>query len=89
MALIIDIAYYFAEVFVRNHPGVRWIVYKSKVEREVDRNEPILSGFIVPMNPRALVRVAAGKTIDKTAGDDQLLHVYHIWIGNLKRPRRK
>src|SRR5262249_20435645 len=55
LVLLNDIAYYFAEVFIRNHSGVQWLVCKTTVNRHNDENQPVLAGFTVSMNPRDLV----------------------------------
>lgn len=89
LVLIIDIAYYFAEVFIRNHPGVHWIINRTKVKRLYGGNQPVLAGFTPPMDPRNLVKVAALKTLDGRAGEEELFVIHNIWTENLeKRPRK-
>jgi hypothetical protein len=85
LALLNDIAFYFAEVFIRNHSGVQWMICKTKVERHNDANQPVLSGFTVSMSPRDLLAVAARKTLDGRAGQDELLRLYKTWTGNLAK----
>lgn len=84
--LLIDIAYYFAEVFVRNHAGIQWEICKPRVKRDGDGNQPVLTGFKVAMNPRRLVDVAARKTLSRRAGEDELLRLYYNWSQNLPPP---
>jgi len=85
LILVNDIAYYFAEVFIRNHVGVRWKICKTKIKRHVDANQPILSGFRVSMNPRDLVRVVASEAMDAKGGDESLRELYDIWRKNLQK----
>ncbi len=79
LVLVNDIAYYLADVLIRSLPDVRWEVCKTGVARYVDENQPVLSGFRDPVNPRPAVKVAALKAIQGTSGEDALLDVYQIY----------
>jgi len=83
LRLLGDVAYYFAEVFIRNHPGVSWEVCRIGDPDFADENQPVLSGFIVPMNPRTLLRVVAKKTFDHRVGELALYDLYNTWVRNL------
>lgn len=81
LILINDIAYYFAEILIRDLEGVYWKVCKTKLKRYVDRNQPVLGGFSAPghelgVNPRTWVKGTARETLDGQAGEDALLQAY-------------
>jgi hypothetical protein len=88
LILLNDVAYYFAEVFIRSNEGVHWCICRTKVKRHHDGNQPILCGFKVEMNPRDLVTVGARKAIREEASDDYLLKLYGVWLENLRKPPR-
>lgn len=79
--LINDIAYYFAEILIRDLEGVHWKVCKTKLKRYVDKNQPVLGGFLAAgfedgINPREWVKGLARKTLDGEVGEDALLQAY-------------
>jgi hypothetical protein len=80
LILLNDIAYYLGEVLIRNLPNVRWQVCKTGVERYCDENQPVLSGFMDPVDPRGSVKIAALKTLEGTSGDQALLDIYNRYV---------
>ena len=76
LALLSDIAFYFAEVLIQNLEGVHWKVCKSKLKWFVDKNQPVLGGFApTPINPRSWVTGAAHRTLDGKSGDNALFGI--------------
>lgn len=80
-SLIFDIAFYFGQVFLRNHPQVTWQIHKGG-KTNIDYNQPVLTGFgKTHLNPIRIVDVA---TRDLRSGDtDRLYELYTIWTKHL------
>lgn len=74
-----DIAIYFAEVFIKHHSGINW-GYFTKPKSRVSVNEPVLLGFMkgIDMNPRRIVDTLMWQAVKKT-GNDGLVETYKIW----------
>ena len=83
MALAEDIAIYFSETMIHNHPQVHW-GYLMKPKKLDGVNIPILLGFEGNMcvNPRRLVSVCISKSTDKK-NKYKLYEVYNIWVNNI------
>ena len=83
LALAEDIAIYFSETMIHNHPQVHW-GYLMKPKKLDGVNIPILLGFEGNMcvNPRRLVSVCISKSTDKK-NKYKLYEVYNIWVNNI------
>jgi hypothetical protein len=88
--LINDIAYYLAEVCIRNLPGVHWDVCKTDIPFFIDKNQPVLKGFtLISQNPLGAVHGAAIKTVDGRAGSEELLNIYRNWKQCIKKSKQR
>ncbi len=76
LILLNDIAYYFAECLIHGLIGVHWKICKTKIKRYIDANQPVLGGFIIPINPRGTVLASAMKTLRGREGTDALQIAY-------------
>jgi hypothetical protein len=76
LILINDIAYYLAEVLIRNLKGIHWGICKAQARGQIDENQPVLLGFKITVNPRESVKVAAIKTVQGDLRKEGLLQVY-------------
>ena len=78
--LIWDIAYYFAEVMLRNNQSIKWgfFIASSNV---ADSKEPVLTGFVDGdvLNPQRTVYVCALKSF-KSSNCMQLYDIYSVWL---------
>ena len=83
MALAEDIAIYFSETMIHNHPQVHW-GYLMKPKKLDGVNIPILLGFKGNdcVNPRRLVSVCISKSTEKK-NKYKLYEVYNIWVNNI------
>ena len=83
MALAEDIAIYFSETMIHNHPQVHW-GYLMKPKKLDGVNIPILLGFKGNdcVNPRTLITVCIYKTTEKK-NKYKLYEVYNIWVNNI------
>lgn len=83
MALERDIAIYFAETLINNHPNIYW-GYRMKPKRLDGVNQPILLGFKgdISVNYRRLVNVCLLKSSRKK-DKNQLYELYNIWCENV------
>ena len=83
MALAEDIAIYFSETMIHNHPQVHW-GYRMKPKKLDGVNIPILLGFEgdISSNPRNLVSVCIYKSTDKK-NKYQLYETYNKWVDNI------
>lgn len=82
MAVAMDIAIYFSEVFIKEHETIKWgIVSKPKSLPYI--NKPVLVGFKggLDLDSTNLVRVLTSKLVDGDKDEDSLLKVYRTWSG--------
>lgn len=80
MAIAMDIAIYFSEVFIKDHGKIKWgIVSKPKSLAYV--NKPVLVGFKggLDLDSTNLVRVLTSKIIDGDKDENSLLKIYRTW----------
>ena len=78
-SLILDIALYFSQVFLRNHPQIAWEICKSG-SMNVDYNQPVLTGFGKKhLNPVRIIDVAAGGMHSGKHSGHRLFELYEIW----------
>ncbi len=80
LILLNDIAYYLGEVLIHTLPNVYWQVCRTDIERYCDENQPVLTGFMDPVNPRGAVKTAALRTLEGTSPDQALLETYGRWL---------
>jgi hypothetical protein len=78
-SLAMDIGMYLSQVFLRNHPSLRWN-QEFGDKKFVDYGQPVLAEFgPSPFNPvRMMVTLAYG-LVDKTYAGRRLREVYDIW----------
>ena len=83
MALAEDIAIYFSETMIHNHPQVHW-GYLMKPKKLDGAKLPILLGFecILSANPRNLVSVCIYKSTEKK-NKYELYETYNIWVSHV------
>lgn len=87
-SLIIDIAFYFSQVFLRNHPQITWKIHKGG-KLNIDYNQPVLTGFgKTHLNPIRIVDVAAGGILSGQHRTDRLYELYTIWRKHLEEPEK-
>ncbi len=78
-SLMFDIAFYFGQVFLRNHPEVTWELYKGE-KTNIDYNQPVLSGFGKKhLNPIRIVDVATRGMRSGEQSGDRLHELYEVW----------
>lgn len=84
LAVGMDIAIYFAEVFISNHTDVYW-GYFVRPKSRVSVNEPVLLGFAhgMDLNPRRIVDTVMWQYVQKKSNDG-LLEAYQVWEKFLK-----
>lgn len=78
--IVMDIAQYLGEVFVRKDPRLTWMFFTTADMGE-DRNRPVVAGFsenrlLYPDEP---VREIAFYLVDDTARPIDLRIVYELW----------
>ena len=83
MALAEDIAIYFSETMIHNHPQVHW-GYLMKPKKLDGAKLPILLGFECNLsaNPRNLVSVCIYKSTEKK-NKYELYETYNIWVSHV------
>lgn len=77
--LAMDISIYFAEIFVRQFPNIKW-GYLIKPKSHVDLNQPILIGFKNndDMNPRTIVINLVRKEVEGKQHNG-LIGLFNVW----------
>jgi hypothetical protein len=79
--LLDSIAFYFADVCIRNLSGVQWEICRL---HSIDFNQPVLGGFrYKPHQSRRIVAAVAMEVIDRRSGEDGLLNAYELLAGQL------
>ncbi len=78
-SLIFDIAFYFSQVFLRNHPQIAWKIHNGG-KTDIDYNQPVLVGFDkTHLNPIRIIDVATrGMRSGKHSGN-RLHELYDVW----------
>jgi len=82
ISLIIDTAFYFSQVFLRNHPQITWKIHKGG-KTNIDYNQPVLTGFgKMQLNPIRIVDIAAGGMRSGRQSGNRLFELYEVWKKN-------
>lgn len=84
LSLAMDIAIYFAEVFIHNFDKLYWgVVTKPKSLAYV--NSPVIMGFSsgIELDPRNLIHNLTLKVIEGNADKKELLNLYEIWKADI------
>ncbi|MBP5254750.1 MAG: hypothetical protein J6Z23_05135 [Lachnospiraceae bacterium] len=88
--IILDIALYIGECFIHNDPHLQW-TYRTTPKNSVTVNQPVITGMIVSFAglqgpadfaPIHMVGVQASKILGKTAEEEDLIQLYHLWTNN-------
>ena len=91
--MIQDIAMYWGQVFVKNHPEIYWSYY-TKPKTDVFRNSPVLLGFPnaefpdrpgVAFCPGYMVKVQASRLFRNVAYKKDLYEIHLRWEDKLKK----
>ncbi|MCR6545559.1 hypothetical protein NVS47_08550 [Dehalobacterium formicoaceticum] len=79
LIVAMDIAIYFAEVFVKNNEGIYWSFY-TKPKSRSSVNRPILLGFKngADMDPRVILLNCCDDSLHNN-DPELLVKLYHIW----------
>lgn len=83
LSLIFDVGLYFAQVFIKNQPGIEWVLHKGG-RTNINRNRPVLTGFAMPLNPLHIAKVAVLSIAEDRKNVNRLYELYEIWRGYLK-----
>jgi hypothetical protein len=80
ISLALDIAMYVSQVFVKNHPSLKWH-QDLRSKSSIDYGQPLLIGFAdkVPLNPVGVVLTIAYSFADKSRPGGELRELYDIW----------
>lgn len=80
LKIIVDISFYFAEVFLNNNPSITW-GYFTKPKNRMSVNKPVLVGFKADMDldPRLIVRNCAYRSLDNK-NYKNLYNLYINWL---------
>jgi hypothetical protein len=80
-----DVAIYFAQVFIKYNPSVHW-GYFTKPKSRFSVNRPVLLGFTGGDNldPRHLVAITTLKS-NEEKNSYRLYNAYHVWINYIKK----
>ncbi len=78
-SLAMDIGMYLSQVFLKNHPTVRWDQQFGN-KKFVDYGQPVLVGFgAVPFNPVRMIVTLAYGVVSKRENGNGLRELYAIW----------
>jgi hypothetical protein len=79
LSLAVDIGMYLGQVFLTNHPSLKWAQDISN-KKFAYYGQPLLVGFgSVPLNPAGTALVQAYGLVSKSKTGDRLREVYDIW----------
>ena len=79
LAMIVDLSFYFAEVFMRNNPSIHWGFF-TKPKNLASLNRPVLVGFVknMDLDPRRILSVCSQRSVEEK-DPDRLFKLYQIW----------
>lgn len=78
-SLAMDIGMYLSQVFLKNHPSLRW-EQPLRNKKYIDFGQPVLIGFgPVPFNPVQILITLAYCHADGTHGGKRLREIYDYW----------
>lgn len=80
MGLCVDIGFYFAEIFIRNYPHIKWVIGRK---RDKLYNRPYVYGFKWPLVPHDVVTGCAWNVIHETKNKRILLDTFQAWEKDL------
>lgn len=89
LAIAMDIAIYFAEVFIRMCKNVKWGLAKSRSKNYINYNRPVLLGFMAgkyedELDPRRIVNNLSLKVaFSDDENPDALIKIYNVWEGKM------
>ena len=84
-SIAFDIGLYISQVFLRNHPSLKWDqLLKSK--RFVGYGQPVLVSFSTgPFEPVGMIITSAYGLASGERTEDDLIEIYKIWAGMIKQ----
>lgn len=84
LSLAMDIAIYFAEVFIHNCDKLYW-GFVTKPKSLVYVNSPVIMGFSteIELDPRNLVYNLTLKVINGNAENEDLFNIFKVWKGDI------
>lgn len=90
LAIAMDIAMYYGEVFVKNHQNVKW-GFITKPKNHLDVNKPVLLGFKVgkydtQVDVMRIMHVLSQKVAGGNKAPESLYNNYKTWSGKLNTP---
>jgi hypothetical protein len=78
-SVAMDVGLYLSQVFLRNHPGVRWTQIRGN-KRYVDFGHGVLIGFgAVPLNPVRIATMLAYGIADGEKSGKSVRELYVVW----------
>ena len=89
--ILIDIGIYLGQVFVMNHPGIKWTYYEIP-RTDFFVNRPVLSGFEdrrfsppfkMYFEPIHMASIQASKLIKHNGAKDNLYNLYREWVTHI------
>lgn len=85
-SLAIDVGMYLSQVFLKNHPVLRW-EQKIGAKTHIHYGQPVLSGFGVhAFNPVHHMTILAYGVVSGKESGRSLRQFYDIWSGFVKTP---
>ncbi len=85
ISLSIDIGMYLANVFIKNHPQVKWYHCIRCSKNNIDYGKPVLKGFgKVSFEPTNMSLVQAYSIVRGKKKGEGLRRIYDIWSKDIK-----
>lgn len=85
LAIAMDIAVYFSEVFIRNCKNVKWGLAKTRSKNYINYNRPVLLGFMAgkhetELDPRRILNnITLKVAFSDSQNSDTLINIYNSW----------
>lgn len=79
-SIIVDIGFYFGEVFIHTHKGLEWKQYFSKNKKDVDNGHMIIPKFgKLELNPILVIMSVGWGLARKKDNENRLYDLYKVW----------
>jgi hypothetical protein len=79
-SVAVDTGMYLSQVFLKNHPSLKWDQPLKGSKRFIDYGQPVLVGFgVVPFNPVRMTVTLMDGLVEGSRTDEGLRKIYDNW----------
>ncbi len=80
LSILVDVAIYFGETFIKEHSDLKWQQYFSKIKKDINHGHVVIKLKKMELNPVWLIYILGGKLADKERNNvDCLINLFNTW----------